>query len=551
MGALKTILDILANEPQARPRRRSLEDPSCSLSDPDEWLFDAFGAEKTASGIRVSLSTALKSGAVWRAGAIISGDVAKTPLKVLKRVGEGKQRDPAHPAYKLLDRKPNEETNATVFKQTLQFHALFKGNGYAYIGLDGAGRPLELLILDPDRVTPVRREGVLAYRVEIKTEARFLDPDHIFHLRGMGYDGLQGYGVLRLAREAIGLNLAASEFGARFFKNNAKPNLVLEHPAEMSPDAQKNFYRSWDERFNGLTNAHKTAILEEGMKAHELSISARDAQLADAMKSNLREIANFFGLPPHKLGDEWRGAYNSREQDNQAYFDGTLDFWFVQWESEANAKLLSTREQDEDTHTIEFVRQALLRADLQARAEYYWKATGGKPWMAPNEVRGLENMNPSDDPEADKLGVPLNMVPSGEQAKPKGTAPPAEDPPPAKDEGDEDEVRALLVDTATRAVKRLTGAVKKAAKKARSFEEAISDERAMTEKVLGPAARVCRVDAAALIKDIEANILAAARDATAGGGPVALVRLEAGLRTIEETLAPMLVGQLLEERNNA
>jgi len=72
-------------------------------------------------------------------------------------------------------------------------------------------------------------------------------------------------------------------------------------------------------------------------------------------------------LPPHKLGDSSRTAYNSLEQENQSYLDEALDGWFVTWESECFIKLLTEDQKRTDSHVVEFVREALLRADLTSR----------------------------------------------------------------------------------------------------------------------------------------------------------------------------------------
>jgi hypothetical protein len=111
------------------------------------------------------------------------------------------------------------------------------------------------------------------------------------------------------------------------------------------------------------------------------------------MNFSLRDVANWLGVPPHKLGDNTRTAYNSLEAENQAFLDDSLDYWLVNWEHECREKLLSDRQKQRDTHFIEFERKALVQADLKTRAEYYKTATGGRPWMSPDEVREKENMN--------------------------------------------------------------------------------------------------------------------------------------------------------------
>ena len=53
----------------------------------------------------------------------------------------------------------------------------------------------------------------------------------------------------------------------------------------------------------------------------------------------------------------------------------------------------------------------LLSADTEQRAKYLDSLM---KWgiITPNEARTMEEMNPSDDPEADKLHFPVNMLPA-------------------------------------------------------------------------------------------------------------------------------------------
>jgi hypothetical protein len=129
------------------------------------------------------------------------------------------------------------------------------------------------------------------------------------------------------------------------------------------------------------------------------------------MAYSVKDVANLFGVPPHKLGDSSRTAYNSLEAENQAYLDESLDPWLVKWEEECWDKLLTEEEKDADSHFVEFLRAALVRADLNARANYYQKALGGAPWLEINEVRAIESLNWIDGGD----GLPKTNNYAGEQ----------------------------------------------------------------------------------------------------------------------------------------
>lgn len=402
---------------------RSLENPSVSLADACSIWGE--GAE-ASSGHRVNRETALSYAAVWRAVNLISRDVAKLPLLVYRRQGEGKERATAHPAYQLLKHRPNPEMTSFVVRQTMQAHVLLQGNAYAYIYRNAAGYPVEIYPLDPEHTYPVRENGRLWYVHSPggSQELRRLNPVNVLHIKGLGYDGLIGYSVLTKARETLGLGLAARKYGSVFFRNDARPSVVLEHPGTLSEPARQNLRASWARMHSGVEKAHGTAVLEEGMTLKAFSWNAEDAQLCETRQFEIREIANFFGVPPHKLGDITRTAFASLEQENQAYLDDALDPWLVAWEEELREKLLTEDEKAEDSHAIEFLRQALVRANLEARGAFYASAlTNG--WMNRDEVRARENLNPLPDGEGQAFFVPLNMAQTGDQ--PAAPEPPEQD----------------------------------------------------------------------------------------------------------------------------
>lgn len=398
---------------------RSLENPSTSLADPANWLVDGISGEQSASGVRVSPSNALGYAPWWRGINLVSSDVAKLPLFVYRRVGDGKERDPKHQAYNLLRYKSNDELmSAFVWKQTLQAHAMSFGNGYSWIRRSGDARPHELIVLNPADVLPFREDGRLWYGVRVDGVWRRVAPTDIFHIKGLSPDGLVGYAVYAKARDSIGEGKAAQVYGSRFFRNSARPSVVIEVPASMGDDAQKDFRQQWERMNTGLDNAHRTAILTNGAKVNPFSATAKDSQLHESRKFNLVDIANFIGVPVHKVGGEGRTAYGSLEQENQAYLDESLDPWLCRWEDECREKLLTEEQKNQDTHVVEFLRQALVRADIVARYTAHNIAVRGG-WESRDEVRSSENKAPLPGGEGKKFFAPLELQVIGDNKPPE------------------------------------------------------------------------------------------------------------------------------------
>jgi HK97 family phage portal protein len=471
---------------------KSAENPANPISAiyDDGALFG--GNWSSTSGVEITRDAALSYSPFYRGVTLVSRDVAKTPMLVYRRTeASNKERAVEHPAYYLLRRKWNRYTTAFYAKQCLVGHAITNGNGYAYIFRDGPD-PTEIALLNPDVTWPVKEDGQLLYVTNIGGRMFRLLPENVIHLRGWGFDGLVGYGIVYQARHSLGLGIATRDFGSRYFKNSARPSTVIEYPKVMDKAIVDKLKDQWNQMYRGIDNAHKTAVLENGAKLVVLPVNARDSQLTELAQFSIRDMSNFLGVPPHKLGDNSRTAYNSLEQENQSYLDDALDGWFCNFEEECWDKLLTEEQKRNDTHVIEFLREALMRVDLKSQAEYNSKALAGMPWMTRNEVRGKMNLNR--DPEGDKFIIPANLAGNPQLAQSNK----AEDAGEESDGQDAEDnkrrlveaQRQILRDALQRMVTRLCGQARKHSRTLVRFGEwveGVADEnREVVMDALGP-----------------------------------------------------------------
>lgn len=429
-------------KPARRRHVRTIENPNVPLSDPTAWLLDAMGATPTKSGIRVNLETALTYSPIWRGVSDKSAAIAKTPLQLYRRTSDGgKERATEHPAWYLMRRKPSMELHSFFFLQTLTGHLLLVGNGYAYINRRGDGTPMELLPLNPQATYADRLpDGVtLVYKTVINGKNWVLLPDNVLHVRGLSFDGITGFNMVSKGRDSMGLGLAAEQFGETFFANGAAPSIALKHPGVLGEDALQHIRRDWA---GGIGNVHKPAILEEGMDLAPLSNNAKDSQLIEVRQHQLREAANWVGVPAHRLGDTILKSYNSVEQENIRYLED-LDPVFVAWESECWDKLLTEEQKRSDTHFFEFERKALIRMDANSQIDSIRKQVDtGLATL--NEGRGVLNMPRIADALADKARKPVNIGYIDDPTAAQTTNAPE----PSGDMADQDAVRKARVKSA-------------------------------------------------------------------------------------------------------
>ena len=352
------------------------------------WSF-LFGG--TTSGKAVNERTAMQTSAVYACVRILAESVAGLPLHVYERTANGsKSTKPSHPLYRLLHDEPNREMTSFVFRETLMSHLLLWGNAYAQIIRDGRGFPIALYPLLPDRMAVDRREsGELVYTYQSDKGQVKLRRENVLHIPGLGFDGLIGYSPIAMAKNAVGLALATEDYGAAFFANGANPGGVLEHPGVIKPEQADRLRESWQSQFGGA-NAHKVAVLEEGLKFHQMSIPPEQAQFLETRKFQINEIARIFRVPPHMVGDLEKSSFSNIEQQSLEFVKYTLDPWVVRWEQSLQQALILPSEKA--TIFIKFNLDGLLRGDYQSRMQGY--STGiQNGFMSVNDVRGLEDMN--------------------------------------------------------------------------------------------------------------------------------------------------------------
>jgi HK97 family phage portal protein len=380
---------------------------------PPGWV-KKLGGWDTATGVDVTPDKALQVAAVFACVRILAETVASLPLPIYRRLGNGgKARAPDHYLYPILHDQPNPEMTSFSFRETMMGHVATWGNAYAEIEFNQGGGINALWPLRPDRMRVKREGGRLQYlyRVPDKVGGQeiTLEMERIFHVRGLSNNGIVGYSPIQLARQSVGLALAAEEFGGRFFGNDARPGVILEHPGKLSEEAHKRLRESWESRHGGLDKSHRVAILEEGLQVHEIGLPPGDAQFLETRKYQRSEIASIFRMPPHMIGDLERATFSNIEQQSLEFVIYTLWPWLVRWEQEIKRCLFTPIEAR--MYFAEFLVEGLLRGDIQSRYQAY--ATGRQwGWMSANDVRRLENMNPIEG--GDAYLVPLNMIPAGQ-----------------------------------------------------------------------------------------------------------------------------------------
>lgn len=368
---------------------------------------DTYFFGRSSSGKPVNDRTALQLVAVYACIRVLSESIAQLPVHIYQYTDKGKEKVTNHPLYLLLHDQPNPEMTSFVFRETLMSHLLIYGNAYAQIIRNNGGQIIGLYPLMADRMKVDRNsQNKIIYRYNrydnadpnLKEQTEIvLQAEDVFHIPGLGYDGLVGYSPIAMAKNALGISLACEEYGATFFANGASPSGVLEHPSTIkNPEKLR---KMWHETYGG-TNSHKTAVLEEGMHYKQISVPNNEAQFLETRKFQIEEIARLYRVPLHMIGDLEHATFSNIEHLSLEFVKYTLSPWVARWEQAFQKDLLS--ESDKGKIFVKMNVDGLLRGDYLSRMQGY--ASGKQNgWLSTNDIREMEDMNLISDEQGGNL----------------------------------------------------------------------------------------------------------------------------------------------------
>lgn len=377
----------------------------------------------SVAGNYVTADAALRNVTVLRSIGIISQSLASVPLILYRRDGRQRTRATDHAVYSVLSTTGNSEMTAYEVRETRLAHCMAWGNAYAEIQYDNNYQVRGLWPLAPDRVGVERNEAgrlVYTYWSDAMSQGFTLPAYRVMHLRYTVIRGVVGISPIRQAMNALGVAAAAEEFGGKYFAQGSRPSIILKHPGRLSNDAYSRLRESFSNNWQGLENAHRVNILEEGVTPEVVGIPPEEAQFLETRQFQVQEIARLYGVPLHMLATGQSATFASAEQDAINFRQYTLLEWAKRDEQRLQNDLLTADERRQGYY-IEYLLDGLERATIDTRTQAY-STMIQNGIMMPNEARERENLEPV--AGGDVMLLPLNM----QQMRPDGTVvvPPAQ-----------------------------------------------------------------------------------------------------------------------------
>lgn len=368
------------------------ERDTTDLKNPAPWFINMFG-NRSSSGEKVTVDSALGIPTVYRCVNIKANAVAMLPFQTFKRTNKGRERERNHAVAKLLENRPNPYQGPFKFKHLIETHRNTWGNAYVNVDWGADGRPKALWLLNPSVTEPIIdvNTNFLWYVTTLPNGKQVKIAYHdIVHLTALTTDGIKGKPPIQLARENIGSSQAAQKFKGNFYKHGASNSGFLKIPGMLNKDAKDVIRDEWEQANTGIDNAQRVAILDAGLEFQSVSMPLRDAQFIESMRFDKNEIATMFDIPPHMVGDLERATHSNIEQENLSFLQNTINPILVQYQEEFRHGLFTEREATR--YYLNFNLDMILRADTKTRGEFY-KIMLGEGVYSINEVREFEEKN--------------------------------------------------------------------------------------------------------------------------------------------------------------
>lgn len=346
------------------------------------------------SGLSVSPELAARWAPFGGGAAIIADSLATTGFHFMKR-GPNGARDRANetPEGKLVHSFAGEFVSAASWRRQMARDAIYRGFGCSVVSRTSAGKPIELIRLDPRKVQIEEDEatGEAKFSITPKGDQKRILPRRDVVFVPFQLDGIKPVSAVHLGREAIALGIVLESMAANFVKRGMRPSGTVSVPTGISDKALNNLREIIAAQFSGVHHAGHTPILPNGAEYKSFEIKLTDAQYLQLREHQIVECARVLSLPPMMLQHYGRVTWGNAEAMGLQYLQTCLASWAQKFEEALTVALIPMDQRDKFFIEADF--NGLAKVDLSARANAYaqFRSAG---ILSANECRAMEGRGP-------------------------------------------------------------------------------------------------------------------------------------------------------------
>lgn len=331
-----------------------------------------------------------------------------------------------HEFLQLLRQPSGRDLKSTSFSgydlwEATASYGELQGDCYWYLARGKTtGKPREIVVLRADRVgTDINPDtgdvdgyflrnagGAVAMPLEVDEVLRFpsFNPT----------DPYKGYGGVEAGADYIETDEATAAFTKNFFGNNAGLSGVLNIKGEVTKGAFRKFVRAWRDKYQGVDNAGKVAILRDSDASFtKVGLGLDELDMESLRKMSLQDVAMIFKVPLELLGRVTEGSGLGRGNIE------TLEYIFAKWNIDKKMTKYDSvimfalqRYYNLDPSKYRVVHANIIPEDKEH--ELAERTAAVDKWATRNEIRdedGLDHIK-----GGDQLYIPIQQIPLDESS---------------------------------------------------------------------------------------------------------------------------------------
>jgi len=343
----------------------------------------------------------------------IARSLASLPLKVYEGEVEGEREYAPRSAPAKVLRRPYPRARTYQLILSIVGHLCVYGNATCVKFRGGNGRtPAQLWPMPWRNVEVIQgsRQPIDGYVYTANGVRKVFHPDDVVHFTWFNPNPDQPWGVSPI--EPLATTLVLENAGQRYaissFGNAARPASFIASERNLSKKQRDELRDEINAAYGGPENAFKVALLDNGLDWRPLGGSASDAQLVDNRKLSREEVCAAFDIPPPMVGILDHATYSNIDKQHWMLYQDTFAPWCEMLEDTLMAQVIDN-EPAWDGFFVKFDLDAKLRGNYDQRSTSHQRQLLSGA-ATPNELRRLEDREPIDDPAADAIYVPANLV---------------------------------------------------------------------------------------------------------------------------------------------
>ena len=324
---------------------------------------------------------------------ILCNDFGMIPFSLYKKSGDARVPISVSNLDTVFKVRPNDNMTPYMTARTVMSNAFWHGFGAVWNRRDSYGQIVERIPLPSDccSIRQDKETGQYFYDYSVDGVYRTFTGYELSFLFFESYDGIRGRGFLDMARETVGADGAAQQYGRKFYQNGAMISGIVEVDSALSQEGRDTIREQFSSYNPYGDNAFKVAVLTRGYKFTPIGLNQKDAQFIESRSFSVEEVSRFTGIPKSML-QSGKEAFDSNTQQRVVFVQDTLVPYVTQWEQENTYKCLFSMQRKEGMYFKGNV-SVLMRGDDKSRSEYYEKQIQNGV-MCPDECRALEERDP-------------------------------------------------------------------------------------------------------------------------------------------------------------